>query len=996
MNDQRPAGGIPPQTPTGGGDQVADGAAVATLLGVHLAEVEARLDAWGSELRRVLRQAAPAGAPAGVPAAAQAPALPAPTPSPSALEEAGPAPEPRVTPLSSYDLVAGLDGWAAQPDTLLGPGGAIELQRSGGLPGIVSDPLPASSLDPAPLLLRLVVTLDLPDPQDSPAPVLRVTNELGEPLSADQPCGQGRTQHDIFLPPRTRRLRFHLLALRPKPGRRFTLRRLDLLAVDAEDHRRAARHAIGAPVIAAMASIPERRAMLADAVASLLLQCDMVRVFLNNYPDIPDFLRHPRIEVRRSQDWDDKGDAGKFGWVEALDAPGYRIVADDDLLFPPDFARLAVAAARRYGGRAFVGLHGVLLRQPITRYHDTASRSALHFGNPLPQDRTVHVLGTNALCYHSALLTMRWAEFAHRNMADIFLANHAQRHAIPMVAMARPRDWVRQNRQDEAFDTIFDASMRASGTGFDTSRVQDALVRRGWPFTQQPTPRPRIVFCLLAAAPQAAAEALESWQAQAAPDFDWILILCALAEDPVLGAWIAGLRLPQELHVFADPLDAPSLRLAKALALAERVGGQLLCLATDEIRFAGGAWPAPLLAWLGGQFGSALFGHRIGRNGVALGRSVADSAGTLPVVALASMPLGAGDVDPRHPDGWSSLADWLGRLGQLRPAKPDSPEPPAIGSALRHAAGARPPAAAPADLESLASKVGWRGIAAPPPSRTPNDVFERICVINLDRRADRWRRMRGRLARAGIRAERVAALDGMAPEIRAAHAAYAARPLAEHPAGVRRVESSRQFYRDHDSQSARLAFEEQRAGRKAIASPGALAYLMTWQGILEQALDDGIGTLLVLDDDAAFHRDFEALFPAACRDLPPDWLMLQLGTLQYDWNAEAIQPAGRHLYRTGGTAIGSHAVGLRFEALPFLLEAVRRRDMPFDIGALSAATHAFRERCFVVTPHAAIQDLRDSDIGTSGFQKSRSLEVAARTYRWHLPDYDLNSDGDAS
>jgi hypothetical protein len=238
-----------------------------------------------------------------------------------------------------------------------------------------------------------------------------------------------------------------------------------------------------------------------------------------------------------------------------------------------------------------------------------------------------------------------------------------------------------------------------------------------------------------------------------------------------------------------------------------------------------------------------------------------------------------------------------------------------------------------------------------------------------------------------IRAERFRAVDGTAPDGVAEYEAYKRRPLVTPPPGVRPIGTSQEYYLDYDSQTARVAHTESSTGAKAIQSAGAWGYLKSWEAILEQALRDRPESLLVFDDDVILHRRTHEIFAAAVGALPADWLILQFGTLQYHWESDWVTWRGPFLYSTNGSAIGSHAVGLRFEIVPFLLDHVKRMELPFDTGALAAATHDFKDRCFVTYPHIAIQHLADTDISTSDFQKTRTQTDITGTYRWNLADY---------
>lgn len=271
---------------------------------------------------------------------------------------------------------------------------------------------------------------------------------------------------------------------------------------------------------------------------------------------------------------------------------------------------------------------------------------------------------------------------------------------------------------------------------------------------------------------------------------------------------------------------------------------------------------------------------------------------------------------------------------------------------------------------------------------TINQAFDRVLVINLARRPDRWASVSRQAERHGVAIERFEAVDGRHPDVDAAWQGYNARALASLPEGVRPVRNSYELYVDYDDQRARVAHVEAKHGTRAIQSPGAWAYLLSMIAILEDAMACGLDSLLVLDDDALFHRDAADLFARAWSQLPANWLILQLGALQYRWEERWVSWHSENLYRCGGTSIGSHAVGMRREAFPLLLDHARRFDLPYDIGALSSVKRDARERCFTAFPNIVVQGPMGSDISTSQYQTAETRNPDNR-YRWRLEDYGI-------
>ena len=951
--------------------------------------IVARLDALESRVDAPLRPVSPQieGLAAAPVAPNAQPASSAPVPELPTAAVAEPLPELKLEALAAYDLRNTWQGWRFHQATKMKPNGVVEFRQDRSTPGVQSESIALTHGG----LFRIVIDSSYKKDRASFQLILRVVDEREARLGPDFELAPGTGEFFLFAGRRVQALRLLVMAINPKIGLEFSLNRVEVAAVDPESYfERRRRQSLG-PVIASMATIPARRVMLEDCVASLLLQCDLVRVFLNGYPDVPDYLNHPRVEVRRSQDWDDKGDAGKFAWVEQTEPAGYRIIVDDDLVFPPDFAERMSGFVHARNDTAIYAMHGVLLKQPVVNYYEPESRSVFHFQNALKHERTCHVLGTNALCYHSKAVRMSWADFMFRNMADIFLAQYAQRHALPMVTPARAPYWVRQNSQDGGFETIYENSLKKSKSKFDSSVVQDALVKWSFPLTLQPTTRLKVAFILIGFEGAVFRAALETCERTFWADYDWAIILVNGEGSADMQKAIKIAKAAYEIHVLDEAGSSGSENLARAFALAQEIDFDVLCVATDRIRFQKGIWMRSAAGLATSKKRGTIF--------VApTGQADATEAGPnlrgewVPVLTITSRDAvrEIKNPNPRMPSGLSSLSAWLRTLSANGSASSvQIKDLSSVSDAIRVDPEApRLKLVRPREqsLDPL-SPPQFVGVQRSP-ALAFNDFFAKVFVINLDRRPDRWDRVKRRLDRAGLKGERYPAEDGSADEHSAAFKAYNESPLVTAGGGTRRIETSKQFYQDYDSEAARVAYVEQRDRKKAIRSAGAWGYLKTWERILERVLEERIATTLVLDDDVVFHKLADVLFAASVAGLPDEWLIFQLGTLQHHWSPDWITWQSRFLYRTNGSAIGSHAVGLKFEVAPFLLEHVKRMLLPFDTGALAMATRAFAERCFVAYPNIAIQSLEEiSDIATSEFQRAGDYTKVAETYRWDLASY---------
>jgi hypothetical protein len=209
-------------------------------------------------------------------------------------------------------------------------------------------------------------------------------------------------------------------------------------------------------VTASMASMPSREPLLRQTVASMLPQVDALNVYLNGYESTPSWIIHDKVQVIHSRDFGDLRDNGKFFFLDAL-LHGYHFTIDDDIVYPPDYVQKCVLKIEQYRRQAIVGVHGVILANPFVRFMQ--GRTVSHFKRGTSRDAFVNLLGTGTTAYHTDTLGLSFADFPQPGMADVWLAIAAKRQRVPMVAIARPDQWLKPLAEADD-DSLYSAAQR--------------------------------------------------------------------------------------------------------------------------------------------------------------------------------------------------------------------------------------------------------------------------------------------------------------------------------------------------------------------------------------------------------------------------------------------------------------------------------------------------------------------------------------------------------
>ena len=739
-------------------------------------------------------------------------------------------------------------------------------------------------------------------------------------------------------------------------------------------------------VVASMAMLAERAASAVEAVLSLHPFVDHVHVFVPSRSALPlELARLDRVSFAFADETDELGDAGKFFWAEA-DASmyDYHFTIDDDLLYAPDYVQRMLDWLHRYGDDVLVGVHCVMLKQPLSRYYSPETKYTHHFHFELRAALSTHIIGTGTLAYALRRFTVPAGTCRHRNMADVWLAGLAQRRAIPRICVPREADWVVLSKAAAGKPTIFtpateDGDMRAFMSS--SALVQDYVVKKMWPVAtvaaQGFLKFVYVLFCMNDV--EAAQESIAAFNSTTfGTNVSWTVVLVHMTASKELTAHlIRRVMMPRvEVHVLAAPIIDPSSTCATFNKIAQLLGKlryDMAFFAAESVRFRTRGWE--LEYWQGAQQHGVQFLSMVPQRS-ACGSSRAGlcdasveavrSSAFFAVVPALLEATGFCDTRLPGPQQFSNLVQRWGRrqpklggliidiqrgddvldlrLGLRRTTLVDLSGPPLDDSAPLHVSAAD--IGLPAmNLYSSHQPLMW-------------GLFERSFVLSAT--AATWREIemalsardlvpsRFPLEDASVVAETVAqrerdaaALAKLgAPEIPANKTAPLAPVTTEHDflVGAHSEAARRQYWRAQPGQSGGLAQQQ-------------LQVLATWIALLHKAMKRRLAAVLVLEDTVQLHVDFSAIMTRVRAALPADWVLVYLGGELADGGAWA--EAARDvdvLVRGRGSTLGSYAVLVREGVYAELLHHLTRADMPVDVGALNAVCRAHAAHCYTTTP----------------------------------------------
>lgn len=228
-------------------------------------------------------------------------------------------------------------------------------------------------------------------------------------------------------------------------------------------------------ISAGLATMPSRTASLEHVIDAMYPQVDKLYVYLNNFESVPAFLNKPNIEIYRSQEHGDLKDVGKFFALQHINQ-GFFLTLDDDINYPPDYAKRLIDVIEKLNTPLVVGVHGIILPKYPKSFFD---RKVFMFKSRLEVTTPVSFLGTGTCAFDVASVNVPFSIFSSYGMADLHLGAYLKKIGVPALAISRQEGWLTEiGDGDEESSSLYQRTRQSS-------EPHNTIIRKNAPWGEQ-------------------------------------------------------------------------------------------------------------------------------------------------------------------------------------------------------------------------------------------------------------------------------------------------------------------------------------------------------------------------------------------------------------------------------------------------------------------------------------------------------------------------------
>ena len=170
---------------------------------------------------------------------------------------------------------------------------------------------------------------------------------------------------------------------------------------------------------------------LPSAISSILPQVDSLHVYIPPTQKVPDFLQHPKIEIKNIQGHDE---GIEFGNLDLLcsNSSGYHFVIDGRFTYPRDYAAQTIMAIEKYDRKVIVGRQEGVSKAPRPLNKNHRSRQK----NPSADcDRFVSQISISTIAFHTDILKTHAAGLPFPQPPDFPKVLEYKKNGVPLVCL---------------------------------------------------------------------------------------------------------------------------------------------------------------------------------------------------------------------------------------------------------------------------------------------------------------------------------------------------------------------------------------------------------------------------------------------------------------------------------------------------------------------------------------------------------------------------------
>lgn len=207
--------------------------------------------------------------------------------------------------------------------------------------------------------------------------------------------------------------------------------------------------------------MPSRLHVLKQMLQSVESQFDVVRIYLNGFVEIPEWLMKYDLAVG-----DDLTDNGKFYFLSKLKEDEYYFSCDDDIIYPPTYANDMVKEIEKH--QSIVTHHGRIVNDLNVSYY--RGHQFFHCANNQHERRIIDITGTGVTAFSTKYFKpTKIFNSENKRMSDIIFSLEAKKqnkiitvlpHAVGYIKPLQVNDSIysseskKENKQIELTNEI--------------------------------------------------------------------------------------------------------------------------------------------------------------------------------------------------------------------------------------------------------------------------------------------------------------------------------------------------------------------------------------------------------------------------------------------------------------------------------------------------------------------------------------------------------------